>query len=107
MPDETLELEAQLRTLTNRRITLESQLNDAQSEIKRINRSKEAMELDIRKKRKEIARIKVELDEMEQTSKQWNQKIFERDEDVKYAKKQLDKVVTEAREIKMKLQELI
>lgn len=107
MLDETLELESQLRSMTNRRITLESQLNDAQTEIKRINRSKEAMELDVRKKRKEIARIKVELDQLEQQNKQWDQKLFEWEQQVSYTKKQLDKLVAETKEIKLKLHELI
>jgi chromosome segregation ATPase len=107
MQDQAEEMENQLRTLTNRKMDLDSQLNDAQAAIRKIMREKDASELDVRAKRKEIERIKVELNEMELAGKRRDQKLFEYEEQFKTAKKQLNQVAFEMKELKAKLREHI
>lgn len=84
-----------LRSLMNRKMNIESQMNDLQSDISKLKRQKDEAELELRKKRKEIERMKVELIEIENKDKRRAQEQYEMEAQYSALKKQLDKIVVD------------
>lgn len=93
MFQDTNDSAGQSRSWMNRKMDIDAQMSDLQSDISKIRRAKDEAELEVRAKKKEIERIKVELTEIENKTKRQDQEIFELEEQYKALKKELDKVL--------------
>lgn len=98
--------ESQLRSLENRKINIESQLNDLGLEEKKLQELQLQRELLLRRKRKDLARIKMEIDTILEQDKKQKADAFEVGEQIKALKKQLNSLLSEIRQTKIKLSQL-
>ena len=86
-----------LRELNNTLQSLNVKVVDIVSDLKRLERQKKKYNLTIRRRKKEMQRMRMELDQAMEKIKEFEKEEFELESDKKFTKKQIEKVIAQKR----------